>query len=157
VTVSLLQFTDSDEPFAMGAVGFVTPRESEEKERITVNIEIEGLSTMAILDTGAPYSICDREIADQIGFDPDDGVKADPINMWAGEMKGTIHRVNLSLLADEGESLFLDVPVFVPDTENQEFVAGFPPSFLGLIGCLQSMRFAIDPFSQTFYFGKHPE
>ncbi len=155
--MALLQFTDSEEPFATGAVGYVTPQEIEEKERITVNIEIEGLSTMAILDTGAPYSICEREIAEQIGFDPDDAIEAEPINMWAGEMKGKIHRVNLSLLADEGESLFLDTPVFVPETENQEFIPGFPPSFLGLIGCLQSMRFAVDPFSQTFYFGGHPE
>ena len=67
--MTLLQFADGEEPFATGAAGYVMPGESEAKERITLNIEIEGLSTTAIVDTGAPYSICEREIAEQIGFD----------------------------------------------------------------------------------------
>ena len=27
------------------------------------------------------------------------------------------------------------------------------PSFLGLMGCLERMRFAVDPLDNTFYFG----
>ncbi len=136
----------------------MTPKGTGAKERITLNIEIEGFSTMAILDTAAPYSICEREIAEQIGFDPAEAIETTTIDMWAGEIRGTIYRANLALLADEGETVFLDTPVVVPEPkENQEFAPGFPPSFLGLIGCLQSIRFAVDPFSETFYFGIHPE
>ncbi len=156
--MALLRLADDEQPFAMGAVGYVVSGESEAKQRITLEIQIEGLSTMAILDTGAPYSICDREITEGIGFDPAAAIEATTITTWGGKVKGHIHRATLSLPADEGESLFLDTPLFVPDFEDeqQEFAPGFPPSFIGLIGCLQSMRFAIDPSSETFYFMKSP-
>jgi len=113
---------------------------------------------MAILDTGAPYSICEREVVEALGFDPTAAIEATTITTWGGKVKGHIHRATLSLMADEGESLLLDAPVFVPDFEDetQSFYPGFPPSFLGLIGSLQSIRFAIDPSSETFYFMQSP-
>jgi len=128
---------------------------ADANKRITISIEIEGVATTAILDTGAPYSICEPEIARELGFDSADAIEDIKISTWGGKVNGSIHRVNLSLPADEGTSLSLDAPVFVPDLD-QDFAPGFPPSFLGLIGCLQSMRFAIDPSSENFYFMASP-
>ncbi len=153
--MTLLKFAD-EEPFAMGAATYVVSGENEEEQRVTVNVEIEGLSTMAILDTGAPYSICEPELAKEINFDPSEAIRDTTISTWAGEIKGSIYRANFSLMADDGESLFLDAPVFVPDLEGQDFAPDFPPSFIGWIGCLQSIRFAVDPSSDTFYFMQSP-
>jgi len=58
--------------------------------------------------------------------------------------------VSLSLPATEGNSLLLEANAFVPDSEER--ILRFP-SFLGLQGCLEWVRFAIDPLDQMFYFG----
>lgn len=53
------------------------------------------------------------------------------------------------LLADEGqgESLTLDVTAFLPDDRWNL------PNMLGLTGCLERIRFAVDPANDLFYFG----
>ncbi len=51
-----------------------------------------------------------------------------------------------------GGSIVLEAPVFVPNLgELRGELASL--SFLGLAGCLESIRFAIDPKDETFYFG----
>lgn len=152
--MSLLKFDEHGEPFATGAMSYAMPVGNEAEERITIYVEIEGISTTAILDTGAPYSICETEIAEKLGFNQAEAIENQEIGIRGHKVVGGIYRVSLSLLAEEGESLLLNAPVFVPNTEEQEFVPGFPPSFFGLIGCLESIRFAVDPSEQTFYFGE---
>jgi hypothetical protein len=64
-----------------------------------------------------------------------------------GVFQGTLYRGQVTLPADEGESLDLDATVFVcPDWPG--------PNFLGYQGLLQRVRFAVDPESNTFYFGR---
>jgi hypothetical protein len=66
-------------------------------------------------------------------------------------VRGTLHRLTLTLLAEEGEDVQIDTTAFVPDTSYE----GVPalPSILGLHGCLERVRFACDPHTDTFYFG----
>ncbi len=153
----VLNFADG-EPFATGAAeyGFSPTLGSEAAERITLPVEIEGQQTTAIVDTGAPYLVCDPDLAKVVDFDHAGALDAREILIRGLWVKGAIHRVNLVLLADVGESLFLETPAFVPDSV-QDFAPGFfPSSFLGLVGCLESIRFAVDPSSRTFYFGVRP-
>jgi hypothetical protein len=66
-------------------------------------------------------------------------------------IKGGIHRLNLTVLASEGNGLSLEVTAFVPDS-SKNFGATYP-AFLGYAGCLEWIRFAVDPSTETFYFG----
>jgi hypothetical protein len=50
--------------------------------------------------------------------------------------------MNLTITAREGDEIVLDATVFVPEVEEGE---GNLPSLLGWQGCLERLRFAIDP------------
>ena len=58
--------------------------------------------------------------------------------------------IELRLLADEGDSLTVDATAFIPDVEEYW---GDLPTFIGLTGFLERLRFAVDPSTDTFYFG----
>jgi len=64
-----------------------------------------------------------------------------------GLIRGTLHRGPIRLHADEGEPLDVDATVFIsPDWQG--------PNFLGYEGFLQRIRFAVDPETNLFYFGR---
>ncbi|MBN1484372.1 MAG: hypothetical protein JXA37_06580 [Chloroflexia bacterium] len=65
--------------------------------------------------------------------------------------QGELHRLSLVLKAQDGESVALEVTAFLPRLRPGE-TWNLPP-FLGLRGCLERLRFAVDPASDTFYFG----
>ncbi|WP_017717414.1 hypothetical protein [Kamptonema formosum] len=65
-------------------------------------------------------------------------------------LSGFVVRLNIRLKAEEGEDLDVDSTVFVPDSE---VLWGNFPSFIGLTGFLERIRFALDPNTDTFYFG----
>lgn len=65
--------------------------------------------------------------------------------------QGQLYRLPIKFLAAEGESFELEVTAFIPHLEpGQEWLF---PSFLGLQGCLEFLRFAVDPGANVFYFG----
>jgi hypothetical protein len=59
--------------------------------------------------------------------------------------------VPVTLVATGGESLTFEATAFLPETETQGDWA--LPSFLGWQGCLERIRFAVDPAEEVFYFG----
>jgi hypothetical protein len=63
-----------------------------------------------------------------------------------GSFSGTIQRTILRLVAEQGDSLDIDASVFVTD----DWTYG---NFLGYSGLLERIRFAIDPQTNSFYFG----
>lgn len=65
-------------------------------------------------------------------------------------MEGSITRLSIRLLADEGDSLTVDATAFIPDVEEYW---GDLPVFIGLTGFMERLRFAVDPSTDTFYFG----
>ncbi len=65
-----------------------------------------------------------------------------------GTKDGRLVKVPLTLPADEGESLTLDqATVFV----SEDWPKG--KNFLGYIGFIESIRMALDPQENMFYFG----
>lgn len=148
----LLNFTNGS-PFATGAVAYRLPQEGSDASRITIGLEIEENLTEAIIDTGAPYVICSPDLAKLINLDPNEILYAKKLLIRGVWIEGNIYRINISLLPDEGVALLMEVPAFIPSPE-QEFTEGFlPRSFLGMLGCLESFTFAVDPVTETFYFG----
>jgi len=107
--------------------------------------------TDAIVDTGALWCILNPQIADQISSQE---------RMWLGDerlyvrgvlYRGSLFRLPITLMADEGDDLTVEATVFVPTFQaDEEWVH---PNFLGLDGFLHRLRFAVDPAENAFYFG----
>lgn len=151
----LLLFPDQS-PFAAGSAEYdYNPLPgSDTSARIILYVKVEGRATSAILDTGAPFLVCSPDLADNLGFDPQNALSHHRMNIRGLTIRGTLHRVNLMLPASDGDDLPLEVTAFLPNPEEKQMGYTFP-SFLGMYGCLERVRFAVDPFSNKFYFGAH--
>jgi hypothetical protein len=150
----LLKFSD-DEAFAVGAAeyfyGPATSKETTNRIIIPILVEVtRPIPTQAVLDTGAPYAILDPDIAGVAGFTADQALDRIRMNVRGMVLDGCLTRLNITLQATEGDSLTIDTTTFIPDSASAW--GGFP-SFLGLAGFLERVRFAIDPNKDTFYFG----
>jgi hypothetical protein len=100
---------------------------------------------VALLDTGAHYCILDRDLASGIRPHLTDRIGAIELRTAHGLLRGDLHTHKITLLADSGESLDIESTVLVsPDWRG--------PSFLGYMGALDRLRFAIDPRLNRFYF-----
>jgi hypothetical protein len=148
----LLQFTDG-QPFAQGCCGFLyrPATERDTTPRIILTVQISGIETQTALDTGGVYLVCDPEIADLLNLDPSSGVGTDTLGIREWKGSGTLYRLPLMLVSDEGRGLELEVTAFVPSLQPGE--TWRLPSYMGLSGCLERLRFAVDPATDTFYFG----
>lgn len=69
------------------------------------------------------------------------------MNTWFGRKVGSLVRVPFTLLADEGEELVSEGLFFV----TPDWPEGM--TFLGYSGLLDSIRFALDPQVNDFFFG----
>ncbi|WP_199248178.1 aspartyl protease family protein [[Phormidium] sp. ETS-05] len=150
--MTLLFFADG-ETFASGAVGYTYApvTEGETTNQIVMPIEVEGIPTLAVLDTGAPYVICAPKVAAEAGVHPEAALERKIMLIRGMRLSGFVVRLNIRLVARAGDNLDVDATVFVPDSE---YLWGDFPSFIGLGGFLERIRFALDPNTDTFYFGQ---
>lgn len=150
--MTLLSFSNG-ESFATGAIGYDyrPATKTETTNRILLPIEIQGARTLAILDTGAPYVICAPDVASDAGVDRAAALKSEIMLIRGMRLEGALFRLNVRLVARVGDNLDVDATVFVP---YSEYLWGNFPSFIGLAGFLERIRFAIDPNTDTFYFGQ---
>ena len=105
------------------------------------------MTPLALLDTGAEWSVLDREIAECVGLTSADGL-AIRLKHKNGESHGKLVKANVRLLAAEGQDLVVEATVFVPD-ENHD-VGG---TFLGYTALLEQVRLGFDPQNNQIYFG----
>ena len=119
--------------------------------KLTVQVEIEGFRTTAVVDTAAPYMICDPEIAEQLDFSARASIGSQTLSTRFGHVTGNLYRATITLLATSGRSIELEATVFVPQPDQW----AENPSFLGFHGCLERIRLAIDPGASLFYFGPY--
>jgi hypothetical protein len=149
--MSLLLFP-AREYFAIGAINYAyrPAITNDTTNRIIIGVYVEDSITEAVLDTGAAYPIISPKIAKQAGLDrvkPLERKRMLVRGMW---LEGSIIRLNMTLPADEGEDLTVDATAFIPDVE--EYWGDFP-GFIGQLGFLERIRYAVDPGTDTFYFG----
>jgi hypothetical protein len=147
-----LRFEDG-RPFAQGTCPYLHRplSQADTTNRILVNVKIDGLETQAAVDTGGTWLVCDPEIAEVLELDPDAGCECLPLRIRGEPYRGTLHRLRLTLVAEEGHDLEWEGTAFVPEPEvfqRWEWL-----SFLGFDCCLDRIRFAVDPVTDTFYFG----
>jgi hypothetical protein len=140
------------ETFATGAIrySYRPVSANETTNRIILLVEIAGVLTEAVVDTGAPFVICAPRIALLAGFDRAYALARMRMLIRGMQLEGSLTRLSIKLLAREGDDFTVDATVFVPDVE--EYWGSFP-SFIGLTGFLERLRFAVDPSTDTFYFG----
>jgi hypothetical protein len=117
---------------------------------IAVKVGHLDLAVWAMVDTGAPFCIFEPEILDELGisFNSHEAIE---VSTRLGPIKGSIDRVDITVLANVGESIIVDCTVLVPDT----LPSTWRGNFIGYVGCLQRFRFAVDPSKNHFHFGKH--
>ena len=119
--------------------------------RLFVYCRIGDTETTAVVDTGGAYLVLDPTVANSTGVDLGDAIARERIHIRGFVQRGTIHRIPLTLLAAEGEPLTFEATAFVPELEHGET---WPlPSYLGWQGCLDRIRFAVDPAEEVVYFG----
>jgi hypothetical protein len=121
--------------------------------RIVVLIGVAGLPPLeAVVDTGAPWCILDPNVAELMDeITHDDGAQPQALQTRWGTVEGRLHRVTISLLAEEGNSLEFETTVLVPALPPG--ATWDRPSFIGLNNFLNRIRFAVDPNQNVFYFG----
>ncbi|HEX4499540.1 MAG TPA: hypothetical protein VIE43_27980 [Thermoanaerobaculia bacterium] len=121
----------------------------EPTAKVFVKICLEGrvdAGFYAQLDTGAAWSVLDPVIAKDLGLIGAEGLRT-RLNTRFGILKGNLIPLKVTFLAREGQHL---------DTFAQFFVSPDWPTgrtFLGYSGLLNSIRFALDPQRNHFYFG----
>ncbi len=136
-------------PFARGRVHFLDEDPEVEKGTSKIYVTIEpqdfGFPILAQVDTGAPWSILRRDVAEVMELLDGQG-ESKRLQTPLGLIDGHLKRITITLLADEGESIDIAATVFV----SKNWSAG---NFLGYGGLLERVRFAVDPIQNHFYFG----
>jgi hypothetical protein len=119
----------------------------EQTAKIFVKIEPELLNAviLAQLDTAAPWSMLDAEVAEALSLLNGDG-EPKRVSTRLGDYDGRLKRTRIQIVADEGESLSVDATVWV----SADWRGG---TFLGYGGLLERIRFAVDPSENSFHFG----
>lgn len=124
-----------------------SPAAKDPTAKIYVRVAFEqGSEVLVQVDTGAAWSVLAPDVARALGVSARGGHPA-RMRTPFGVMDGYLVRVPLTLWADEGENLRLDGTFFV----SESWPDGM--SFLGYSGLLDSLRFAVDPQANDFYFG----
>jgi hypothetical protein len=142
----------NDEVFATGVCPYDDhhPKDPPIYSRIVIAIGIGAVSTAAAVDTGGAFLILDPELAGEMPseFDP---VERHKVYFRGSELWGTLSRCWITLMATAGSSHSVQVTAFIPDWDGVQ--PWLHPSMLGLSGCLEAFRFAVDPQTNSFYFG----
>jgi predicted aspartyl protease len=139
-----------DMPFTTGRVTFYDqlPGFEEPTPKIYLRIMASPLTQEIVvqLDTGAPWLVLDPEIAAAVGLMGGQGESQTLDTRW-GRKHGRLERTSIILVADEGDSLEIEATAFV----CQDWHEG--RNFLGYTGVLERLKFAIDPTTNSFFFG----
>ncbi len=148
------QFPDG-EAFTTSAASYMyrpaTPNETT--PRVVLDVAVEGIHTEAMVDTGGVYLLCHSLLASRLNLDGADALSGPSVILFRGvSVQGRLYRLGITLLADEGGDVPFQATAFVPEYQEAEHW-GALPSILGFYGCLERIRMAIDPVTETFYFG----
>ena len=146
---TLLMLVRDGAAFTVGRSRFVDHLEGTQDSSAKIFVKIEpesfGALVMAQLDTGAAWSILDAPVAEALDLLRGSG-EAISLQTRHGPIRGRLERIQVELVADDGDSISVNATVLV----SQEWTHG---SFVGYGGLLERIRFAIDPSDRFFYFG----
>jgi len=154
----MLRFEDG-RLFAAGSTA-VLPRpfsERESADKLFVRVLIDDkLETEAAVDTGGVYRLLSPDAEDLLDLTADDAMGSEMLNVRGFSLAGNLHRVSLRILSDSGIDTVIDATALVVRLRPGAHW-GLPDVILGWHGCLERLRFAVDPVERTFYFGTADE
>jgi len=102
--------------------------------------------TDALLDTAAEWCVLRADVLGDLDY-PDEPGEVTTMLTRFGALSGILRRISVSFIADEGDAVPVEATWFVaPDWPG--------PAVIGWKGCLERMRFALDPSDQSFYFAE---
>lgn len=95
---------------------------------------------LAMLDTGAYWTLIGSASIELLGAELGEETGSVRVSSRLGSFPGTLHRLSIHLIADQGESICVDgTCLALPDWRG--------PNVLGVHGCLERLRFALEPDS----------
>jgi hypothetical protein len=147
----VLSYSDG-RTFAQGACHCtIDPWSGPGLNRIILDVLVEGILGKAVVDTGGAFLVLSQPIADFLRPRLVDALGPGKIGVRGQTIEGTLYRLRLGLLAaqGQGENLDIEVTALLPEPQNAYDL----PTILGLAGCLERLRFAVDPGDDTFHFG----
>jgi len=101
----------------------------------------------ALIDTGSQWCMLTTRLAEDLGLLADPGGIETRIHTCFGLLSGQLVRYPVSFHADEGVSVDVDATWFAS--------TDWPgPPVVGWKGCLERLRFALDPAEERFYFAE---
>jgi len=147
----LLNFADG-QPFVTGSVPYFIGEPGEKAAgRLLLKVSVEGLPTIAAVDTGGYYFVCHPGLAEALAPRLTDFLDQATLEIRGVKYRGTLYLLSVEIPASQGENLVVPATVFIPKlAHGQEWRL---PSFVGFAGVLDRLRFAVDPATDTFYFG----
>jgi hypothetical protein len=125
--------------------------DADNRIQISIYFNSSPIAFDAILDTGAPYSICAPVAADAAGFDHRSAIDTGRMIIRGLSIVCSIARMRITLIAEKGVNVDVDATVFVPQSCEQ-----WPenlPSFIGMGGFLERIHFGFAPEDDHFHFG----
>jgi hypothetical protein len=112
---------------------------------VTCGVEKMDTPIRALLDTASEWCVLPANVARHLGFDLTAGSPPMRLETRLGTVSGRLERVEIQFLAEVGETMEMQATCFV----SQDWPG---PLVIGWKGCLERMRFALDPGEDTFYF-----
>lgn len=102
---------------------------------------------IGLLDTASTWVVLAKDMLLYSGSDLERSVLSqEKISTPFGTFRGYLERLPLSITAESGDSLQIEATCFISED--------WPgPPVIGWKGCLERIRFAIDPSLNRFYFG----
>ena len=91
-----------------------------------------------MLDTGARWTLIGSELIELLGDELGEGLEAVTMSTRLGRFQGTLHRLPIRLLADQGTDITVNATCLALKTWEG-------PNILGFTGFLERLRFALDP------------
>jgi hypothetical protein len=108
----------------------------------------------ALLDTAAEWPVLNSSLAAALGYDSQSEGQPMTLLTRYGRKEGVIVSIPVHFSAEQGEGLDVEVRWFVCDD-------WYGPPVIGWKGCLQWLRFALNPDEDAFYFtraeGRNPD
>lgn len=105
---------------------------------------------IALLDTAAQWPICKKEIADVLGLKGINSLGLSTLSTRFGDITGYLDRCKVTLVSEFGNEIDVDATLFISED--------WPgPNVIGWKGCLERIRFAIDPSINIIFYGSYSD
>jgi hypothetical protein len=137
----VLHFGDPGKPWSTGSAQYCIEHDASRGLLVVAarcKLGGQTATEYALVDTGAQWSLIGGDVADALGAEIGEPLEAIRMQTRFGVMTGCFHRVEVTLLADEGDDLLVPATVMVAPDWPGAIVLGYR-------GLLERVRLALDP------------